>query len=167
MKINRDLSLVFPEQERHTLDENYLKDRLAIMLGGRTAEKLFLGTVSSGADDDIKQATSLARAMVGRWGMSEEIGPMDLRDSESHPFLGREIAQQRHYSETTAHQVDQAVSSLLKQAEKRAQEVIKNNRKQIEILIKQLQENETLDKVQIEACLGQSIQRIHPLKTIV
>jgi cell division protease FtsH len=155
-----------PEQERHTLDENYLKDRLAIMLGGRTAEKLFLGTVSSGADDDIKQATSLARAMVGRWGMSEEIGPMDLRDSESHPFLGREIAQQRHYSETTAHQVDQAVSSLLKQAEKRAQEVIKNNRKQVETLIKQLQENETLDKVQIEACLGQSIQRIIPLKTI-
>ncbi len=124
-----------------------MEDRLAIMLGGRIAEKLFLGTVSSGADDDIKQATSLARAMVGRWGMSEEIGPMDLRDSESHPFLSREIAQQRHCSETTAHQVDQAVISLLKQAEKRAQDVIKNNRKQVETLIKQLQENETLDKV--------------------
>ena len=150
-----------PEEERHTLDENYLRDRLAIMLGGRTAEQVFLGTVSSGADDDIKQATALARAMVGRWGMSEEIGPMDLRDSESHPFLGREIAQQRHYSETTAHQVDQAVSGLLKQAEKRAEEVINKNRKQVEKLIEQLQENETLDKSQIEACLGQSICRIH------
>ncbi len=148
-----------PEEERHTLDENYLRDRLVIMLGGRTAEKVFLGTVSSGADDDIKQATSLARAMVGRWGMSEEIGPMDLRDSESHPFLGREIAQQRHYSETTAHQVDQAVSGLLKQAEKRAEEVISNHRKQVELLIKQLQENETLDKIQIESCLGESINR--------
>jgi cell division protease FtsH len=92
--------------------------------------------------------------------------PVSLFPCFPHPFLGREIAQQRHYSEITAHQVDQAVSSLLKQAEKRAQEVIKNNRKLIEILIKQLQENETLDKTQIEACLGQSIQRIYPLKTI-
>ena len=69
-----------PEDERHTLPEEYLRDRLAVILGGRTAEKALLETVSSGADDDIRQATALARAMVGRWGMSHEVGPVDLRE---------------------------------------------------------------------------------------
>jgi cell division protease FtsH len=98
---------MLPEEERHTLPEDYLKDRLAVMLGGRTAEKQLLGNVSSGADDDISQATQLARAMVARWGMSEAIGPVDLRQSEEHPFLGREIAQPRKFSETTAHEVEE------------------------------------------------------------
>ena len=73
------------------LPEDYLKDRIAVLLGGRTAEKELLGTVSSGADDDIRNATALARAMVSRWGMSDKIGPVDLRDSEEHPFLGRPL----------------------------------------------------------------------------
>ena len=68
---------LMPEEERHTLPEDYLKDRLAMMLAGRTSEKVLLGTVSSGADDDIRQATVLARAMIARWGMSDEIGPID------------------------------------------------------------------------------------------
>jgi len=88
-----------PEHERHTLPEDYLKDRLVVMMGGRSAEQALLGNVSSGADDDIAQATALARAMVSRWGMSSEIGPVDLRDTEEHPFLGKEMAQPRHFSE--------------------------------------------------------------------
>jgi cell division protease FtsH len=143
-----------PEEERHTLDENYLKDRLAIMLGGRTAEKIMLDSVSSGADDDIKQASSLARAMVGRWGMSEEIGPMDVRESEAHPFLGREIAQPRRFSEITAHKVDEAVRRLLKEAEEQAVQIISDHQAEIEQLIAQLEEHETLDQHEIESCLG-------------
>lgn len=99
---------MLPEEERHTLPEDYLKDRLAVMLAGRTAEKVLLVNVSSGADGDIKNATQTARAMVSRWGMSEEVGPVDQRQSEDHPFLGREIAQPRRFSETTAHDVDAA-----------------------------------------------------------
>ncbi|HMA13992.1 MAG TPA: ATP-dependent zinc metalloprotease FtsH, partial [Kiloniellaceae bacterium] len=118
---------MLPADERHTLPEDYLKDRLAVMLGGRTAERVLLGTVSSGADDDIKNATQLARAMVARWGMAEEIGPVDLRQSEDHPFLGREIAQPRRFSETTAHDVDSAVSQLLRDAESRAREIIEGH----------------------------------------
>jgi len=64
------------EEERHTLPEDYLRDRLVVILSGRTAEKILLGTVSSGADDDIQQATTLARAMVSRWGMADNIGPI-------------------------------------------------------------------------------------------
>jgi len=143
-----------PEQERHTFPEDYLRDRLAVILGGRCAEKLLLGTVSSGADDDIHQATSLARAMVARWGMSEEIGPVDLRQSEEHPFLGREIAQPRHYSEHSARAVDQAVQKLIRQAEESANNTLKQHQPQLEKLITELKARETLQQEDIKACLG-------------
>jgi cell division protease FtsH len=142
-----------PEHERHTLPEEYLKDRLAVMLGGRSAERELLGSVSSGADDDIRQVTVLARAMVTRWGMSEEIGPVDLRESEEHPFLGREIAQPRHFSEASAEAVDHAVHELVAAAEQKAVEVIRAHRPEIEHLIQALEKDETLDRTRIEACL--------------
>lgn len=143
-----------PEEERHTLPEEYLRDRLAVMLGGRAAEKILLGTVSSGADDDIRQATILARAMVARWGMSEEIGPVDLRESEEHPFLGREIAQPRHFSEISAQAVDKAVRALLMHAEEQAGKIIEQQRAPMNRLITTLEKTETLHREQIEACLS-------------
>ena len=143
-----------PEEERHTLPEEYLRDRLAVTLGGRSAEKELLGSVSSGADDDIRQATSLARAMVGRWGMSGDIGPVDLRDSEEHPFLGREIAQPRRFSEASAQAVDEAVRGLLHEAEEQALAVIRGHRPALEQLITLLERRETLHREQIEQCLG-------------
>lgn len=142
-----------PEQERHTLPEDYLQDRLVVMLGGRCAEQELLDTVSSGADDDIAQATALARAMVSRWGMSREIGPVDLRESEEHPFLGREIAQPRRFSESSAQAVDNAVTQLLKNAETRALELIRRRRPQLDSLIQALEQHESLDRQQVKACL--------------
>ncbi len=142
-----------PEEERHTLPEDYLRDRLVVILGGRTAEKILLGTVSSGADDDIQQATTLARAMVSRWGMADDIGPVDLRQSERHPFLGREIAQPRHYSEHSAQAVDRAVRQLILDAETRATEVIETHAKQLQRLVAALEEHETLHREQIEEYL--------------
>jgi cell division protease FtsH len=147
-------TLQLPEHERYTLPEQYLKDRLAVMLGGRAAEKQLLGSVSSGADNDIHEATSLARAMVARWGMSTEVGPVDLRDSEEHPFLGREIAQPRHFSESSAQIVDRAVQSLLREAEDRARQVIHCHRELLVRLVARLEEDETLEREQIESCLG-------------
>ncbi len=142
------------EQERHTLPEDYLKDRLAVMLAGRTAERERLGTVSSGADDDIRQATALARSMVARWGMSKAIGPVDLRDSEEHPFLGREIAQPRRFSESSAQAVDQAVRGLLNEAEQRALAVLQEHSADLDRLTLGLEEEEDLDRERIEALLG-------------
>ena len=143
-----------PEHERHTLPEEYLHDRLAVMLAGRTAEKELLGSLSSGADDDIHQATIMARAMVSRWGMSEDIGPVDLREGEEHPFRGREIAQPRRYSEHSAEAVDDATHKLLLKAEQRAFDVIKTHRPQLNRLIAALEEQETLHKEEIEKYLG-------------
>ncbi|HYW93510.1 MAG TPA: ATP-dependent zinc metalloprotease FtsH [Gammaproteobacteria bacterium] len=143
-----------PEEERHTLPEEYLRDRLAVMLGGRAAEKELLGSISSGADDDIKQASTLARAMISRWGMSEEVGPVDLRDSDEHPFLGREIAQPRRFSERSAETVDKAVRELLIEAEQKALDTLRAHLQQLDALIRRLEQQETLDRRGIEACLG-------------
>jgi cell division protease FtsH len=151
-----------PEQERHTLPEDYLKDRLAVMLGGRTAERERLGTVSSGADDDIRQATALARSMVARWGMSSAIGPVDLRDAEEHPFLGREIAQPRRFSESSAHAVDKAVRDLLNEAEQRAVLVLHEQSADLDRLTRALEEEEVLDRERIQALLGPRRRPVPP-----
>ena len=92
--------------------------------------------------------------MVGRWGMAAEIGPVDLRDAEEHPFLGREIAQPRRFSETSAEAVDNAVRALLHEAEERAAEVIRSHRDRLDALIAALEKEEALERGRIEACLG-------------
>lgn len=145
---------VLAQEDRQTLPEPYLKDRLAMMLAGRMAEMRFLGSTSSGADEDIREATKLARAMVSRWGMAETIGPVDVRESEDHPFLGREIAQPRRFSDATAHQVDMAVKSLLDEASARADAILEEHPAKIETLIAALEEAETLSRDEIVAVLG-------------
>ena len=145
------------EEERYTLPEEYLRDRLAVMLGGRAAEKEIAGSVSSGADDDIQRATQLARSMVSRWGMAESIGPVDLRQGEEHPFLGREIAQPRRFSESSAHQVDVAVRALLLEAESRALDVVRSHRVELDRLVEALEREETLDRSAIESCLDRPL----------
>ncbi|MEM7547959.1 MAG: ATP-dependent zinc metalloprotease FtsH [Pseudomonadota bacterium] len=136
---------MLPTEERHTLPEAYLVDQLSIMLGGRAAEDLFLGSVSSGADDDIARATALARSMIARWGMSDEIGPVNLRQSDDHPFLGRSIAQPRDFSDQTAAKVDDAVLRLLHEADEKVRGLIKKHKDRIEMLIAALETAETLD----------------------
>lgn len=143
-----------PQEERYIMHEAFLRDRLAVILAGRAAEKTVYGNVSSGADDDIHQATSLARMMVSRWGMSETVGPMDARESEEHPFLGREIAQPRKTSEATAHAVDEAVRNLLNEADKRAADTIAKNRDRFDRLVDKLEEHESLDREDIDGILG-------------
>jgi cell division protease FtsH len=151
---------MLPEEERHTLAEDYLRVRLAVTLAGRCAEQFFLGSVSSGADDDIKKATQLARAMVSRWGMSKEIGPIDLSQSEEHPFLGREIAQPRRFSEVMSNKVDEAVSKLLEEAETQAREIITAHKGQIKNLIDKLEVEETIGKEDIDKMLGPEIRNV-------
>tara|TARA_R110002110_G_scaffold415852_1_gene658149 strand:+ start:57045 stop:58973 length:1929 start_codon:yes stop_codon:yes gene_type:complete len=143
-----------PELERHTLPEAYLQARLAVTLAGRTSEQCFLESLSSGADEDIRVATQIARAMVGRWGMSEEVGPVDVRDSDEQPFLGREIALPRHFSEATAKSADEAVHRILLDAEALARATINDHSPHIERLIRELETRETLDRSEVAACLG-------------
>jgi cell division protease FtsH len=97
--------------------------------------------------------------MVARWGMSPEIGPVDLRDAEEHPFLGREIAQPRRFSETSAEAVDKAVRALLHEAEERAAQAIRGHRGELDVLVSALEKEESLQRERIEACLGASPAR--------
>jgi cell division protease FtsH len=140
-------------EEHHTLPEDYVRGQLAILLAGRAAEKLLLGSVSSGAEDDIRRATKLARAMVASWGMSETLGPMDLSTSEEHPFLGQAIAQPRDHADATAAAVDAAVARLLQSAAAGAAEVLTRERAALDALIEALEREETLDAERIAACL--------------
>lgn len=142
-----------PEIERHTLPEDYLLDRLSVMLAGRASEKLFLGSLSSGADEDIRSATQLARWMVGRWGMSEELGPVDVREGDDHPFLGREMAMPRRFSEATAATADKAIRETLARAEARATEVLKEHREEVSVLVEELEAREVLEHEAVIACL--------------
>ena len=152
---------MLPEIERHTLPEAYLRIQLTTLLAGRAAEKLLLGSVSSGADDDIRRATAMAGSMVARWGMDPDIGPVDLRESDDHPFLGQQIAQPRSFSDETAAQVDQAVMKLLHTAEDQAMQLIDDHRDEVAMLVARLEAEETLNLEDIKDCL-EPAEKTHP-----
>lgn len=144
---------MLPEKERHTLPEPYLRAQLTTLLAGRASEDLLMGSVSSGADDDIKRATALARSMVARWGMDDDLGPIDLRESDDHPFLGQSIAKPRSFADATAARVDGAVQALLKGAQTQATEILTLYKDRVEALTAALEKHETLDADAIRRCL--------------
>ena len=143
-----------PEEDRVNISESSLQTFLLIDMGGRAAEKLVFNEFSAGAESDLNHATHIARRMVTHWGMSERLGPVTFRDSEEHPFLGREIAEPRRFSEHTAQLIDEEVSRILRAASDRALEMLTQHREQLECLAKALEAEETLDDVAIEKLLG-------------
>ncbi len=143
-----------PEEDRHNLTRTYLEGRLAVSLGGRAAEKITFREITTGAESDLKHATSIARRMVGLWGMSEEVGPVYLGTGEEHVFLGREISQDKSYSDATSERVDRAVRELVEHALKSAETVLLSNRPKLEKLVAALLEKETLDAVEVTELLG-------------
>ena len=132
----------------------YLRGRLTVMLGGRVAEKVVFDDFSTGAHDDLKQATRLARQMVTQWGMSDRIGPVAFREGEDHVFLGREMAQAKDYSEATAQIIDSEVHDLVATQEAQAQKLVSENRERLDALAAALLERETLEAKEIDAVLG-------------
>ena len=143
-----------PEEEHYNLRRSYVRDRIGVMLGGRAAEQLIFGESSSGAEDDLKQATRLARHMVTHWGMSERLGPVAFRRGEEHIFLGREMTQQRDFSEHTAQIIDEEVRTLLKEIEGDVDALLQRHRRQLESLAAALLERETLEARDIEAIIN-------------
>ena len=139
-----------PTEDRHNITEDLLHARLVIMLAGRCAEKQRLGSYSSGAADDLKQATRIAYKMVGQWGMSEKLGAVGYSVSNEHPFLGRDITEPREFGDDTARLLDEEVRSTLAAAEGAAMELLHTHRQQLEGLIAALLERETLDHTDIE-----------------
>jgi len=148
-----------PEEELHNLRYSYLLDRIGVMLAGRAAEQVVFGEVSSGAENDLKQATRLARLMVSQWGMSEKLGPAAFPRGEEHPFLGREMAQPRDFSEQTAQLIDEEVRALMGEREQHVRDLLGQHRKQLETLALALLERESLSADEVSALLGGNMDR--------
>jgi len=147
-----------PEEERHTYTQSYLRDRIGVMLGGRIAEQLVFGEVTTGAESDLEEATKLARHMVSRWGMSEAIGPVAFPRGHEHVFLGRELAEAPEFSDTTALRIDEEIKALIVAVEAEATALMRKHRPALERLAERLLEAETLDRTEIEALLKQATQ---------
>jgi cell division protease FtsH len=143
-----------PEEDRHNFSRSYLLNRIAIMLGGRAAEKVVFDDITSGAGDDLKKATQLARRMVCQWGMSDKVGPVTFRQGETHPFLGREIAEPKDFSEETARLIDEEVRRIVQDMEKRAGDILVSNRDKLDALAEGLLRHETLSRDEIDDLLG-------------
>ncbi len=150
---------LLPEEDRLNISESELHGRLCFMLGGRAAEKLIYGEYSAGAENDLMQATRLARRMVTAWGMSQRLGPVAYRTSEEHPFLGKEIYEQREFSEHSAQLIDEEVADILHTAAERATKLLSEHREELEKLAAALDEHEVLDEAEIEELLGPSINK--------
>jgi cell division protease FtsH len=143
-----------PERDKYVYRREYMLDRLAVMMGGRAAENLVLGTSTSGAENDLKQATMLARKMVLDWGMSERLGHIAFGTRGDQVFLGQEIAQRRDYSETTAREVDEEVQSLLDESYNLAATTLKERREQLDQIADALLEHEELPGTKVLELLG-------------
>jgi cell division protease FtsH len=143
-----------PEEERHNLSRTYLLNRIAVMLGGRVAEKVALQDITSGAGDDLKKATQLARRMICQWGMSERLGAVTFRQGEEHIFLGREMAEQKDFSEHTARLIDEEIQNLMQSMEQKAQRILEQHRDKLDILATALLEHETLELQEVNRLLG-------------
>ncbi|MCE9552985.1 MAG: ATP-dependent zinc metalloprotease FtsH [Planctomycetes bacterium] len=145
---------LLPEEDRMSISESDLNHRLAFMLAGRAAERLIFGEYTAGAENDLSEATKLARRMVAHWGMSERLGPVAYHASEEHPFLGREIHQQREFSEHTAQLIDEEVARILHAASDRALAMLQEHRANLDRLAEALVEREILDDKEIEQLIG-------------
>ncbi len=142
-----------PREDHYTYNESYLKDRIKVMLGGRCSEKLIYGEVSTGAQNDLKEATALVRKMVGQWGMSEKIGPLGLSIGEEHVFLGREMGMPREFSEKMAEMIDEEIQSQLLALERATLDFLTEHRNQLEALSTAVLKHETLSAEDVEEIL--------------
>lgn len=148
-----------PDEDRHNMGQNEMHARLAMLLAGRAAEKIVFDEYSAGAENDLKEATKLARRMVTKWGMSDRLGPVAFQTNDENPFLGREHAQeQRQYSEHTAQMIDDEVAKILHAAADRARRILTENRPQLDAVTDALLEHEEIDEADIIELIGPSVQ---------
>ena len=144
-------TMVLPEQDKYANTRAELLDQLAYMMGGRAAEELVFHDPTTGASNDIEKATTLARAMVTQYGMTERLGAIKLGSGDAEPFLGRDIGHGRDYSEEVAAIVDEEVSKLISNAHQEAFDILNENRDVLDDLVRALFEKETLDRAEVAA----------------
>jgi cell division protease FtsH len=158
------LTQQLPIDEKHNYSREYLEDQIAILLGGRIAEEITIGSITTGAGNDLERATDLARRMVCEWGMSDAMGPLTFGKKEEQIFLGREIAQHQDYSEDTALRIDQEVKRFVTDNYTRAQTVLVQHKQRLLDMAEALLSRETLDADQVKRLsVGQPLDEPLPL----
>jgi cell division protease FtsH len=143
------LTMQLPEADKHTYTKDFLQGMLAVLMGGRSAEEIFLGHITTGAGNDIERATDIARNMVCEWGMSD-LGPLAFGKKEEAIFLGREIAQHRDFSEDTALQIDREVKRIVSDGYEKAKSILSNNRELLDRIAQALLVREVLDANEVK-----------------
>nr|MCU0510597.1 cell division protein FtsH [Anaerolineae bacterium] len=144
-------TMPLPEEDHLLYGKNKFTDELAGLLGGRVAEEEVFGDITTGASNDLERVTSLARRMVTQYGMSELLGPQTFGEKEELVFLGREIGEQRNYSEEVAEAIDKEVRRLVREAHDRAREIVRTYRSKLDELANRLIEKETVDAAEFAA----------------
>ena len=147
-------TLQLPTQDRYLISKLELMDRLAVLLGGRVAEDIVFKDVTTGAQNDLERATKIARQMVTEYGMSNTIGPITLGRKEHQIFLGRDISEQRDYSEEIANKIDKEVKNIIESAYTRAKDILTKNKRKLKKIARNLMERETLEGKELDALLN-------------
>ena len=159
------VTMTLPEEDRHIMSRQHLEDSLCMRMGGRVAELLVYGDLSTGAADDLQRNTELARRMVREWGMSKEIGPMAW-GSNNQVFLGEDLMHTRDYSDHTSKVIDDEIERILREQESRAIEVLTLHRRGLEALTRALLENETIDGAEAARLIDEANgEPVHPAGT--
>jgi cell division protease FtsH len=143
------LTQQLPTDEKHNYSRDYLMDQIAILMGGRIAEELTTGNITTGAGNDLERATELARRMVCEWGMSDALGPLTFGKKEEQIFLGREIAQHQDYSEDTALKIDAEVKQIITSNYQRATTLLREHQPRLVAIADALLAREVLDAEQV------------------
>ena len=152
------MTISLPEEDRSYLSKRYMEDQIVALLGGRVAEKLCLGDISTGASNDIQRASHIARKMVASYGMSDKIGTVSFESGHDEVFIGRTMTQGRSYSEAVAAQIDEEVKAMVAKAYARCQEILEANRDKLETVAAYLLEHETMDQEAFLAVFGEHIE---------
>ena len=144
------MTIYLPEEDRSYLSKRYMEEQIVTLLGGRAAEKMFLGDISTGASNDIQRATTMARKMVGTYGMSEKIGTVAFDAGHDEVFIGKSMAQTRAYSEKTAAEIDEEIRRIVDEAYDRCQAILEQYREQLVEVAEYLLANETMSGEEFE-----------------
>jgi cell division protease FtsH len=158
------LTMQLPIDEKYTHSKKFLENTICILFGGRIAEQIIFGEITTGAGNDLERATDLARRMVCEWGMSEELGPLTYGKKEEQIFLGREIAQHRDFSEETARQIDVAVKKIILQAKDTVIALLEEHKDILTRMAEELLERETIILDDIEKIMTELHPEKFPLK---
>jgi len=146
-----------PIEDRYIMTRSQISDMVATFLGGYTAEKLTFNEVTTGAYDDIKRATELARKMVTDFGMSDKLGPRTFGDKQELVFLGREISEQKDYGDKVADAIDEEVNKIIQQAHQTAEKILTENKSKLVLLAEKLTAQETLEGEELEALFNKPL----------